>query len=237
MNTCYKILVLFLFALNVFAKDINVYLKFDDPVLHQSIKQFNTYLKAHGIFSRYQIEPFLDNHPLHITLYLATYPETSLPLIQNEVVKLAKKWRRITVKTTHIFVSAGNYVLLDVDNANVQDGSIPQLQLLSDEMTLRLSTLRDFSAKIPDWADAIPEKKKAFTRYGSPNVFFEYNPHVTLMAKNFSDPAQGNMFRHEVAGLIQQHNFQELSVVATAIAIGYVDSFGQVTEEIAHYPL
>src|SRR5690606_6793935 len=136
---------------------------------------------------------------LHITLYLATYPEEHLPLIQKEVQKFANKGQSIPVKTTKIVVSAGNYIMLDLDNNNEQDGRIPQLQLLSDEVTLRLGNLRDFKAKIPDWAAALPEKKKAFIRYGSPNVFVDYNPQFALMTKHFSDPAQGTRFQQEMA--------------------------------------
>lgn len=237
MKLICKVLILFIIPLCLFAKEINVYLRFDDPNLLQTVKQFNDYLESKSILSRYNIEPFLGNHPMHITLYLTAYPEKNLVELKQRVAAIARTWPAIGFKTTNIFLTAGNYVMLDLDMARQEDGQNHLLQQLSDKVIFRLSNLRDFNAKIPDWAESIPEKKKAFMRYGSPNVFFEFSPHFSLMAKNFSDPVEQQAFQREMKQLIGEYDFPEMNISSAVIGVGYVNSFGQVTEELAAYPL
>jgi hypothetical protein len=45
-----------------------------------------------------------------------------------------------------------------------------------------LSPLRVPSDFIPDWAKSMPNKVEYISKYGSPNVFDEFNPHLTLTA-------------------------------------------------------
>ncbi|KTD59013.1 2'-5' RNA ligase family protein [Legionella shakespearei] len=237
MNTLAKVVMLFFLPFSLFAKDINVYLRFDDSKLYQEIKKFNNFLDSKGVFSRYQIEPFQDHHPSHITLYLATYPEEHKEEIKMQVASFAKKKRPVQVIARHLSVTAGNYVMLDLDMGKQESGENHPVQRLSDEMVMRLTNLRDFNAKIPVWAESIPEKKKAFMNYGSPNVFFEFNPHFSLMAKNFDDPKEQARFQKEMTQLVAEYDFPDVLTESSAIGIGYVNSFGQVTEEIASYPL
>jgi hypothetical protein len=220
----------------VHAKELNIYLKFDEPPLTQAISEFNNYLKIQGIFDKYQIQPFLGNHPLHITLYLAAFHDEQLPLIKEHVSKIAALWAPISIKTTQLYLTGGNYVMLDLDNKQIKGINQP-MQQLSDAMTLELNLFRDTEAKIPDWAQSVPGKRKAFERYGSPNVFFEYSPHFTLMAKIFSDPLQERAFQQELTGLIESYPFPEITTKSVAIGIGYVNNFGQIVEELAAYPL
>lgn len=237
MKLLFKIALFFFIPGIIFAKNVNVYLKFDDPALHQAIQRFNNYLKANTILSRYGIEPFLNHHPMHLTLFLASYPEDNVNAIKEQVALIAQKWKPIDILTTQIFVTAGNYVMLDLNRERQTNGQNHQLQQLSDEVVMKLTNLRDFNAETPDWAQSIPEKKNAFWRYGSPNVFFEFNPHFSLMAKNFDDPVVQHVFQDEMKQLINAFHFPEYQTRSSIIGIGYVDSFGQITEEIAHYSL
>lgn len=61
--------------------------------------------------------------------------------------------------------------MLDVDNSNQANGQNPELQRLSDQITMELTELRNFKAPTPGWTTSMPDKRKAFLRYGSPNVF------------------------------------------------------------------
>lgn len=232
MKLLFKVLLLYLMAIYSYAKEVNVYLLFETPELYQAITEFNAYLEKNNIFARYQIEPFLRHHPLHSTLFLADYSEDRIEELKHRVTKIAKHWHPITIKTSQLFVTSGNYVMLDIDNTNRIKGQNPELQRLSDQMTMALTELRYFDAQIPDWIVSIPEKRKAFLRYGSPNVFFEYSPHFTLMAKDFPDPIQARQFQNEMSQLIQSYYFPEILAQSSVIAIGYVDSFGQITQEI-----
>lgn len=220
-----------------YAAAINVYLKFNDATLTQEITNLNQYLEEQGIFSRYQFEPFLAHHPLHITLYLTAYPADQLERIKAQVMNLVKYAHAVTIKTAALNLSVDSYLMLDVNNSRTDSGKNNELQQMSDEFSLRLSQIRDFQEKIPDWANAIPEKKKAFELYGSPNVFFEYNPHFTIFAKNFSDPSTQKAFQAEMTTLLSQYTLPEIEVSANEIGIGYVDDFGQITEEIASFRL
>lgn len=221
----------------LFAKEINVYLRFDEQSLHQALKKFNKFLDSKAVLSRYQIEPFLEHHPSHITLFLASYSEENMGEVKKQVTSIAKQWHPLTVTATHIFLTPGNYVMLDLDMARQPDGRNHPLQQLSDEMVMKLTNLRDFNAQIPAWAESISEKKKAFLRYGSPNVFFEFSPHFSLMAKNFDDPEEQARFQNEMNQLIREFDFPEIITESSVIGIGYVNSFGQITEEIASYRL
>ncbi len=237
MKTSIRMIVLFLVSICSYAKEVNVYLLFEETGLYQAIKEFNSYLEKNDVLKRYQIEPFLGHHPLHITLFLADYSDARIKELKHRVALLAEHWHPITIKTTHLFITSGNYVMLDVDNSNQSHGLNSQLQQMSDDATMRLTEIRNFSAPIPDWAEAIPEKKKAFLHYGSPNVFFEYSPHFSLMAKNFADPSQSQEFHKELSELIQTYHFPEMELKSHSIAMGYVDSYGQVTQEIARFTL
>ncbi len=237
MNYIVRVLLLFLLPCLLHAKDINVYLRFEQPDLSKAIKHFNDYLASKNIFSRYHIQPFLDNHPLHITLYLASYNESQLDKIKYRVARVAEKSRKIKAKATHLYLTPGNYVMLDLDMSRPHSRTTRMLQTLSDVLTIQLSELRDFNAKIPDWAESIPVKKRAFLRYGSPNVFFEYSPHFSLMARNFENKAEEKRFQKELTQLIADYNFPDLMVESTSIGIGYADAYGQITEELYNYPL
>jgi hypothetical protein len=236
MNYLARLMCLFFLLSPVYAKQINIYLKMDDPVLSQAVTAFNTYLEEHSIFNKYQIRPFLDDYPLHITLYLAAFTDDNLPMVKKRVAHIAKNWAPIALKTSNIYITKGNYVMLDVDN-NQTNGKNPPLQQLSDTIALKLNLFRNSEAKIPDWVQAVPEKRKAFERYGSPNVFFEYSPHFSLMAKAFTDQTQEQQFQTEMTELIAHYSFSEIQTKSYAIGIGYVNNFGQITEEIASYPM
>ncbi|QEY52858.1 2'-5' RNA ligase family protein [Legionella longbeachae] len=236
MKLIIKIFILFLVTFYTYAQKVNVYLLFDAPNLSKSIEEFNIYLKKNKFLTRYHIEPFLSHHPLHITLFLADYPEEHINELQKRVSKIARHWHPIQIKTTQLVV-VGGYVMLDVDNSNQANGQNPELQRLSDQITMELTELRNFKAPTPGWTTSMPDKRKAFLRYGSPNVFFEYNPHFTLMAKHFIDPIQAKQFQQEMSQLIQSYKFPKILSQSSVIAIGYVDSFGQITQEIQRIKL
>lgn len=232
-----QLMGLFFLFNSTYAKDIDVYLKFDETALTQSITAFNSYLADKNIFTKYQIHPFLEQHPLHITLYLAAFTDDKLPIIQKYIAKIAMHSSPISVKANKIFLTASNYVMLDIESDELKEGINPALQHLSDHVTVKLNPLRNPNAQIPDWVQSIPAKRKAFQRYGSPNVFFEYDPHFSLMAKVFTDKRQEQQFQQEMTQLITEYRFIPITIQPVSIGIGYVNSFGQITEELANYPL
>ena len=220
---------------------INIYLKYQEYRLYNHIQQFNHFLNSHDIFTKYAIKPFLGEYPLHTTLYLTDYEEKNIDSVLNSIAAIAKKTSTITSSTGKLVISSGNYVMLDVKINKQTNGQNHPIRQLSDKIVTKLQWLRDTKAEIPDWARNIPVKQEAFSRYGSPNVFLEFSPHFTLMGKNFNNLQIAKQFHDNVNQLItvysQNSQNQPIYLKAIAIGIGFVDNYGQITEEIASYPL
>lgn len=230
-------LLLLLFMPASFGRSVNVYLELDNLAVYQAIDQFNQFLKSKGLLEKYHITPFLHSYPLHITLYLTDYPDKNIPQLVKRVAFLAKYWQAVALQTTSLTLSAGNYVMLGIDLPQQTDGSNSYLQQMSDEAVLQLSALRNSKATVPAWALTNPVKRQAFSLYGSPNVFFEYLPHITLMAGAFHTAKEAAAFQEDMAALIKAYPFKPLRFNVSAIGIGYADEWGQITQPFAHFKL
>ena len=221
------------------AMKVNVYLKYDDGLLKEKIHHFNQFLASHGVFKKYDIKPFIDYFPLHTTLYLTDYEPSSTQQVIHAVKNVSSHWSKLSTKTKQIYV-AGTYVMLDVGLVKQANGLNHVMQHYADELTMVLVPLRDTKSPIPDWAQSIPSKRAAFERYGSPNVFFEFAPHFTLMAKRL-DANTAKLFQQEINALIAQYDaanpMPDLTVEANQVGVGLVNDYGQVTEELASFDL
>ncbi len=131
--------------------------------------------------------------------------------------------------------------MLDVDYKQQKNGLPPPLQECSDTLVFALSKMRDTKAPIPAWAKNYPIKQRAYLRYRSPNVFFEFSPHFTIMAKKFEDKETAQAFHDEVQYLIAQYRQQypdnQKTIKSTQFGIGYVNQYGQITSEITGFSL
>jgi 2'-5' RNA ligase superfamily len=225
--------IFFLFPTTLLATPINVYLTLDKKAIYKEIHNFNQFLKNQGLYQQYQIKPFADNHPMHITLYLTQYPEENLLKLIEKTKLIAKGMQAFDIKATRFFLSSGNFIMLGV-NLN------KHIQALSDKVVLQLHPLRDSKAKIPFWVKQDPRKRHAFTRYGSPNVFFEFSPHISISAKHFTDSKRKALFKKQLQNLIDQYHKKikqdNLKETIVAIGIGLADEQGQVTKKIASIP-
>ena len=95
-----------------------------------------------------------------------------------------------------------------------------------------LAPLRAKSDFVPDWAKEFPTKVEYISKYGSPNVYSEFNPHLTFLAKsdaeklqNFSKKHENSDFAKAVAGRI------------VAVGAGLADRDGQMKEAWKIFPL
>ncbi len=223
------------------AEQFNIYVKYDDAELKSNIQKFNAFLDARGIFKKYDIEPFLVHYPLHTTLYLTHFESYSIPNVINKIKNVTSQWHQFDITATDIYITDGNYVMLDVDDRLGDSGLNPTLQRYSDRMVFALHQIRDTSAPIPDWAKNYPPKQRAFQRYGSPNVLFEFSPHFTLMAKQFKDKQTAQAFHEEMTCLIEQYKklnpHPPITLKSTSIGFGYVNQYGQITNEIINFEL
>lgn len=223
------------------AEQFNIYVTYEDSELKGYIQQFNGFLKSNGIFEKYDIQPFAEHYPLHTTLYLTHFESYSIPNVINVIQKVASNWYQFNITTTNLYITDNNYVMLDVAYQKRTSGLNPVLQIYSDKMVMALYQMRDTLAPIPDWAKGYPSKHRAYQRYGSPNVFFEFSPHFTLMAKQFKNKQTAQAFHDEVQALIKQYQQsypeKHITLTATNIGLGYVNYYGQVTREITNFDL
>lgn len=232
-----RLSAIFLFLLIpnfAFSKPINIYIRLDNPKLHEAVSALNNELKQLGFFKRYSFEPFLNQYPMHATLYLAEYETNRV----SEIVKRAKQFAcsssPVQLEITGLSLTASNYLMLEVNNTLMPQNRL--LQQLSDKATLMFSDLRDYHAPIPDWAKSISSKRKAFAHYGSPNVFFLFNPHLSLMAPVLS-PEKSQAFQREIEPVLKAWHVPKLILKSAVLGIGYTNEQGQITKEIARFNL
>jgi len=115
----------------------------------------------------------------HATLYLTSFTEDKLGAVKKRIAEVAaaKKSFPLEIQGTHL--TKGRWYFLDIV-PNVK------LQSLSDEFVFILSDLRNPHYKAPSWTKCCPAKQVTFEKYGSPNVFDQYNPHLTQLASEKS---------------------------------------------------
>ncbi|BCA96959.1 hypothetical protein TUM19329_33200 [Legionella antarctica] len=137
---------------------INVYLKLksENQVVFL-IKDFNQFLQQKGLFHTYNISPFIYEHPLHITLYLATYKKQHLLEIMKQTQLIAKQQKQVIISTRLFLASPNGYVMLSVKRTN-------KLQELSNKILNSLAGLRDPTALVPEWAAADTKRVALFTQ-------------------------------------------------------------------------
>ncbi len=216
-------------------KNIDIHLSVSNKIKKQ-IEKFNIYLAKSGILKKYNITPFLEHHPVHLTLYLTDFDVNKLDDIKSEVKKIASLQKRFLIKTTYINPSPSSFVMLEVDNSS-KDGKVGELQTLCNESINNLMKYRNKNAAIPAWAKAIPAKKKSFKLYGTPNAFKAFDPHFSILAGTFKTDEQKTVFLKEMSNIVKKYKYKSIEAEVLSIGIGYVNSLGQMTKEIANYPL
>jgi len=209
---------------------INVYLKLKpENQVASLITDFNHFLQKKEILGRYHIIPFLNKHPLHVTLYLTTYEERRIPQIMKQVQVLAKWQKKIPISTRQFITNDNGYVMLTVKDND-------QLQQLSNKTINLIANLRDKKALIPAWAAKNPQKAEAFEQYGSPNVFANFKPHFSI----FDAEQQDTKLYEQLQKLIIQFSKKyqiHVNATAFAIGIGIADPQGQIVNELALFKL
>lgn len=213
---------------------INVYLKLrPNNEVNNLISHFNQFLEQHKLFEEYQIAPFINNYPLHITLYLAHYDKQNTNTVINRAISLARETAAMPITTEQFVPSPNGYVSLTVQNQNA-------LQQLSNRTLLLLSDLRDPQAKIPVWAAKNKLRQQLFKQYGSPNVLELYKPHFSVFDPEGLSPEEQKGLYPMLQQLISQFtkvNNTRVTAEAYAIGVGEADEQGQIVSELVEYQL
>ena len=161
-------------------------------------------------------------YQIHCTLYMANYSPERVNSLKELVASFALTVRPFDATSSGMFVTKEHWLFLNI----VKDRN---LQTLSDTIVTLTAPLRSPNQFIPEWAKSSPEKLECIKKYGSPNVFVQFGPHLTLLAnadgaalarflqKNSANPAFGLPVKGRIIG----------------IGLGIADEKGQVQKPIA----
>ncbi|WP_420548715.1 2'-5' RNA ligase family protein [Curvivirga sp.] len=111
----------------------------------------------------------------HATLYLTSFKASDLDEVKAKVKDLARNQKSFPLIVDGTHLTKGRWYFLDLTYSK-------DLQRLSDKVVLSMEPMRNLDYQVPNWVKKYPEKLKTFERYGSPNVFAQYNPHLTQLA-------------------------------------------------------
>lgn len=216
------------------AQSINVYLKLKpDNEVGELIKEFNQFLDQQQVFNTYKITPYLDKHPLHVTLYMASYHKRQIPVILKHTETLARQQKQVPILTSHLEPHTSGYVMLSVTND-------AQLQGLSNKALSALAHLRDKKATVPFWAAQDVQRQILFNEYGSPAVLNYFNPHFSVFAADHLNKYESARLYQELQSLVAQftknHQIQ-IRTHAYAIGVGVADEHGQIVKELKSFVL
>lgn len=210
-----------------------MYLKLTpNNAIHTLIKRFTTYLDKQGILTQYQLKPYLDTYPLHITLYLAEYRPQKIPLIIQRVKDFAKHAKKSEIHSAHFIANSTGYLMLTLKSSH-------SLQQLSYHCMHLLFDLRDKGATIPNWAAKDAERQALFEQFGSPNVLRFFNPHFSVLDSPQLSPVQEKRLYEQLQTLIAHFEKKHHPVSATtyAIGVGIADAHGQINKELIELEL
>eukprot|EP00762_Andalucia_godoyi_P000931 ANDGO_03835.mRNA.1 hypothetical protein DICPUDRAFT_160097 len=161
----------------------------------------------------------------HVTLYLTDFLGGSAPELSRRIRQIASSLPvgyACTFETTPSCVNGSAYTLWTVTNP-------PCLQYLSDLIVNRTVDLVVPDQPVPPWVWSLPHDvavKKAdyVRRYGSPNVFDQFNPHITVSADSINPLRMGDA----VLSSAFQSLVQQVPISVQTFGIGTVGPFGTV---------
>ncbi|OGK12242.1 MAG: hypothetical protein A2W80_02335 [Candidatus Riflebacteria bacterium GWC2_50_8] len=161
----------------------------------------------------------------HCTLYMTQYPLGMQNEVLAKIEALASGTKEFAVNSTGLEITSGNWFFMNIERNS-------SLQKLSDTLVEQLAPLRAKSDYVPDWAKEFPTKVEYISKYGSPNVYSEFNPHLTFLAKSDAEKLQRFTGKHadsDFAKIIAGH--------VVAIGAGLADRDGQIKEPWKIFPL
>lgn len=199
---------------------INVFAVMSENI-EASVKVATVDLKATENAETYALKGYQP----HCTLYMTAYPQGRQRFVAQIVKKIAAKTKQFPVSTKGIEVAASDWLFMGIQN-NMQ------LQALCDDVANSLAFLRAKSDYVPEWAKNMPAKVQCIKNYGSPNVFSQFDPHLTLLAKS-----DGEMIRRFKANSANKYYDKPVEGKVIAIGYGLADHDGQIKEPIAVFPL
>lgn len=226
------IMILLLISCNVFAeslKQYNIYLIPSNKAT-KYVRSFDDSLEKTNVLKKYNTRPFIENHPVHLTLYLTSFDKKNIPDIKKQLAEIAKNTSPFDIKTDKFIAGKSGFVMLNIQNS-------PKLQKLSNKVVTDLSKYRNKDYPAPSWVKYYPTKLKSFKKYGSPNTFNQFNPHLSILAADLDSDKARASFENDFNQIIQETKLKPGSFKIKAIGFGEVDKYGQVTKSLHIYNL
>ena len=161
----------------------------------------------------------------HITLYLTEFQEG----VQDDIIQILENLIHkspIRISSNELIIN-GAYAMYGIENTVA-------LKSLSNSIVLALYKYREPGQLVPDWVYNLPEptrsKKIGYVqKYGSPNVFDEFDPHVTVGYDEIVPSDERRRVLEQYWGCLDD--------LTLNIGVGIVGSHGTVVEEVAKIPL
>jgi hypothetical protein len=157
---------------------------------------------------------FTTKHTPHVTLYLADFMEDTdsmeeLVTVLKETVPVLLVPCNMTLDQPLPYSAKSGYAMIGVELSTC-------LQLLSDTLVHRTHHLITQPAPIPDWVYALKEPLRSrkihlIQQYGSPNVFSEFQPHVTVAYFEFGYDNHYDVTDTNSSSMIVEQKWQEMS--------------------------
>lgn len=170
--------------------------------------------------ARYGLIAFpVSGYQIHCTLYMTDYTPDKIDALKAALSSLAFRLGRIPITTTGLFRTDNGWLFLNIERN-------PALQALSDVVVKKLSPHRVPKSSAPDWVKDNPVKLENFMKYGSPNVFEGFEPHVTLLAKTDLD----RLAEVEKAAASQPELTKPVRGYVAGIGMAIADRAGQMKE-------
>ncbi|NLM18087.1 MAG: DUF1045 domain-containing protein [Candidatus Riflebacteria bacterium] len=169
------------------------------------------------LYDRENIETFyLRGYQLHCTLYMTRYPEDAAEKVERFVKLLAQNKTSFPIETSGLEITSGDWFFLNIKTNQ-------ELQRLCDATVKLLAHMRLPSDYVPTWAQNMPEKVECITKYGSPNVYSQFNPHLTLLAST-----DGETLKRFYSAVSHKYYNQPLAGEVVGIGYGIADKDGQM---------
>lgn len=164
---------------------------------------------------------YAHGHAVHATLYLTQYKAGSEAQLKAAVARLVQGAAPFPLIVEGTERTASNWLFLRVQRTAA-------LQRLADRVTLAAEPLRDHTVSPPGWMRDYPAKLPAFERYGSPNVFMQFDPHLTLLAHETGPGLAAFMGRTDATQPIATGQVE-------GVGIAIVDADGQIVKTLAEF--
>lgn len=224
---------------------VNIHIKLS-PALEQAAMLMNIYI--HQRDPTEKIDLAVAEQP-HITLYLTLFPNENLQLLAARmstlIDSLATPSSPFPANGCNLTVSAAAAAGTIVNSTAYVLWNMPNpacLQYLSDAVVNATVDLIVPNQPVPSWVWSLPAdiaavKARYVRLYGSPNVFDQFEPHVSLAGDDSAPALLGSIIRQ--AGFRQMIPFVDLQMTVETVALGLTGPYGTVLrgQDLRDYPI